>query len=201
MFMKLTWLSHACFEIKNEKTILIDPFFKGNDLAPKYENNPDIILVTHEHYDHADISGFNSTIVSTPSFNSEDYVKMKIGEVKEIDGVKIVMVEASHHQSQYASGFIIEIHEKRIYHPGDTYLEAIKNRGDIDIFLVPIGGHYTMNTEEALEALKIVKPKLAIPMHFNTFDKIKADPNEFKEKAEKLGFNVQILEIGHSIEI
>jgi L-ascorbate metabolism protein UlaG (beta-lactamase superfamily) len=199
--MKIRWLSHACFEIKNSKTILIDPYFKENPLAPKYEEKPDLILVSHEHFDHSDVSRFVSKIVCPPNMDCKNSIKMKIGDIKEIEGVKIVMVESSHHQSEYATGFIIEWEGKRLYHPGDTYVDAIKNRGNIDVFFVPIGGFYTMNIDEAIQALKIVKPKLAIPMHFNTFEKIKANPEEFKEKAEKLGFNVKVLNISESIEI
>ncbi len=199
--MKITWLSHACFEIKAGKTILIDPYFKDNPLAPEYQGKPDLILVTHEHFDHADTSSFNTRIICPPNIQSSNSITMKIGEVKEIDGIKVVMVESSHHQSDYATGYIIELEGKRLYHPGDTYLDAVKNRGNIDVFFVPIGGFYTMNIDEAISSLEIVKPKLAIPMHFNTFDKIKADPNEFKEKAEKLGFKVKIMNIGETIEI
>lgn len=199
--MRITWLSHACFEIRGDKTILIDPYFKENPLAPEYQENPDLILVTHEHFDHADVYDFNSKTICPPNMDCENSIKMKIGDVQEIEGIKVVMVEASHHQSNYATGYIIEYEGKRLYHAGDTYVDGIKNRGDIDVFFVPIGGFYTMNVKEAVEALKIVKPKLTIPMHFNTFDKIKADPNEFKEMAQKQGFEVKILNIGETLEI
>ena len=199
--MKITWLSHACFEIKTDKTILIDPYFKDNPLAPKYQEHPDLILVTHEHFDHADVSNFESKIVCPPNMELENSIKMKIGDVQEIDGIKIVMVESSHDRSEYATGYILEIDGKRLYHPGDTYVDAVKNRGEIDVFFVPIGGFYTMNIDEAIQALQIVKPKLTIPMHYNTFDKIKADPKEFKQKAEQLGFIVKVLNIGETIEI
>lgn len=199
--MKIRWLSHACFEIKNNKTILIDPFFKENKLAPKYDGKPDVILITHEHFDHSDASSFDSKIICPPNLNFKNSIKMKIGETKEVDGIKFTMVESSHRQSKYPTGFIFELEGKRIYHTGDTYLDGIKSRENIDIFFVPIGGFYTMNIDEAIEALKIIKPKLAIPMHFNTLDNIKADPNDFKEKAEKLGFKVKVMKINEIIEV
>lgn len=199
--MEIRWLSHACFEIKSAKTILIDPFFKGNKLAPKYDGKPDMILITHEHFDHSNASGFDSKIVSPPNLDYENSIKMRIGETKEVDGVKLTMVESSHHQSKYPTGFIIELEGKRLYHAGDTYLDGVKDRGSIDVFFVPIGGFYTMNVDEAVEALKIVRPNLAIPMHFNTLDKIKTNPDEFKEKAERLGFKVRVMKIGETIKI
>jgi L-ascorbate metabolism protein UlaG (beta-lactamase superfamily) len=76
----------------------------------------------------------------------------------------------------------------------------VKKLPNIDLLLLPIGGYYTMNIDEAVKALEIVTPKLAIPMHFNTLGEIKADPNEFKAKAEKKGFKVRVLRIGETIE-
>ena len=96
---------------------------------------------------------------------------------------------------------MFEVEGKRLYHAGDTYLDGIKPLRNIDIFFVPIGGYYTMNIDEAVKALKIIKPKLAIPMHYNTLSEIKANPEEFKAKAEKEGFKVKILKIGEELEI
>jgi L-ascorbate metabolism protein UlaG (beta-lactamase superfamily) len=199
--MKIKYLSHACFEIKSGKTLLIDPFFKDNPLAPEYEGKPDLILVTHEHFDHSDTGGFVSPVVCPKEVECKNQIKMKIGDVKTIKDVKIEMVSSSHDRSRYATGYVVEIEGKRIYHPGDTHLDGVKPLDNIDIFFVPIGGHYTMNVEDAVKSLHIIKPSLAIPMHFNTFPKIKADPEEFKEKAEKAGFKVKIMEIGKEIEV
>lgn len=199
--MKITYLSHSCFEIKNEKTLLIDPYFSGNPLAPPYEGKPDLILVTHEHHDHSDISQFDSPVVCPPTFKTKNSQEMKVGEKKTVEGIEIEMVSSSHHQSKYPTGFVFEIEGKRLYHSGDTYLDGVKPLGNIDIFFVPIGGYYTMNIDEAVEALKIIKPKLVIPMHYNTFPQIQADPEEFKVKAEKEGFRVKVLKIGEEIEV
>lgn len=199
--MKIKYLSHSCFEIKDEKTLLIDPYFSDNPLAPDYHGKPDLILVTHEHHDHADTTRFDSLVVCPPNFETKKSQQMKIGEKKIIEGIKIEMVSSSHHQSKYATGFVFEIEGKRLYHTGDTYLDGVKPLENIDVFFVPIGGYYTMNIDEAVKALKIVKPKLAIPMHYNTFPQIKADPEEFKRKAEKEEFEVKVLKIGEEIEI
>jgi len=198
--MKLTYLSHSCFELKDGKTVLIDPFFLGNKLAPKYEGKPDIVLVTHEHMDHSDVSKFDCTIIAPSVCKFSRMISMNIGDQMNLGGVNVEMVGASH-RCEYAAGYILTYEGKRIYHAGDTQLDGIKNHGLINIMFVPIGGQYTMNVSEAIEALKIVKPELAIPMHFNTFPEIKADPKSFQIKAEKAGFKVQLMEIGKEIEI
>jgi len=199
--MKIRYLNHSCFEIKNRKIILIDPYFSGNSLAPKYQGKPDLIFVTHEHFDHADAERFDTTVVCPSTCRFRKSITMKIGERKTIEGIEVEMIASSHHQSKYPTGFVIEFDGKRVYHPGDTYLDGIKPLDRIDVFFVPIGGHFTMDINEAVEAVKIVKPKLAIPMHYNTFPQIKADPEEFKTKAEKERFKVKVLKIGEEIEV
>ena len=194
-------MSHSCFEIKNERTVLIDPFFIGNSLAPKYNGKPDLILVTHEHHDHSDTSRFDSTVVCPIGFKTKNSQEMAIGDKKTVEGIKIEMVASTHHQSKYPTGFVFEIEGKRFYHPGDTYLDGVKPVGPVDVFFVPIGGYFTMDLDEAIEALKIIKPKLAIPMHYNTFPQIKANPEEFKKKAIKQGFEAKVLKIGEELEL
>jgi len=90
---------------------------------------------------------------------------------------------------------------KNIAHLGDTYLDGVDPLGNIDLLLVPIGGHYTMNIEEALKAVEIIKPKMVIPMHYNTFKEIKADPNVFKSKATAMGYKAIVLNYNESIKI
>ncbi len=199
--MKLTYLSHSCFELKNGKTVLIDPYFAGNKFAPKYEGKPDLILVTHEHSDHSDASTFDSLVIAPTTCKFNRMISMNIGDVMSFGDITIRMVKSSHHQSKYAAGYIIIYGSKKIYHPGDTYLDGVKNYGAIDVMFVPIGGGPTMNIDEAIEALKIVKPQLAIPMHYNTFPEIKADPKKFKAKAEEGGFKVEVIEFGKEIVI
>ncbi len=201
--MKITYLSHACFELKNAKTILIDPFFEGNKNAPHYSGAPDIVFVTHEHHDHCDAQRFDAVVVCPDNCRSKfkKPVTMKVGEKKAVEGIPVEMVEASHHQSGYPTGYIFEFEGKRIYHMGDTYLDGVKPRGSLDILFIPIGGYFTMNMEEALEALRIVKPRLAIPMHYNTFPQIKTDPLHFKQLAEDEGFTVRVFRYGETATV
>jgi L-ascorbate metabolism protein UlaG (beta-lactamase superfamily) len=200
----VTYLSHAGFEIRNGLVVLIDPYFVGNNLAPTYSGKPDLILVTHEHFDHYDrkfISKFTCPVVCPHEVRHKNGIFMKPGEKRSYDNLLIHMFGVSHHQSTCPNGYVLEYEGKRIAHLGDTYLDGVKELGAIDVLLVPIGGHYTMSINEATEALKILKPKLSIPMHFNTFPEIKADPTLFKKKAEKEGFKVEVLGIGDSIAL
>ena len=197
----IRYLSHAGFEIKNGKTVLIDPYFVGNDLAPVYNGKPDLVLVTHEHSDHYDrrfLSRLSCPIVCPREVQHKGATSMKAGQTRSFDGVIVRMFPVSHHQSKCPNGYIIEYGGKRVAHLGDTYIDGVRELGSIDILLVPIGGHFTMNIDEAVEALKILKPRISIPMHFDTFPEIKANPSVFKEKAEKEGFRVEILKINES---
>ncbi len=198
MPVKITYLSHAMFELSNSKTLLIDPYFSGNPYAPSYTKTPDFILVTHEHFDHADVKQFTCPVVAPPTVRAANLITMKIGDKREIDGIIVEMIGAHHPQSRYPTGYVITIEGKRIAHLGDTYLEGVKPLENIDVLLIPIGGTYTMNIDEAVKALEIIKPKLAIPMHYNTFPEIRADPQEFKRKAEVKGFKVVVLKVGES---
>ncbi|MEM3046814.1 MAG: MBL fold metallo-hydrolase, partial [Candidatus Bathyarchaeia archaeon] len=166
--MRIKYLSHSGFELRNAKTILVDPYFTGNRLAPAYSGKPDLVLVTHEHYDHADLdflSRLGSPVVCTPASSIKGGQTMRVGEKRSFDGVTVEMFRASHHQSRYPAGYVVEFDGKRVAHLGDMYLDGVKPLASIDVLLIPIGGTYTMTIDEAVKALGIIKPKLAIPMH------------------------------------
>jgi L-ascorbate metabolism protein UlaG (beta-lactamase superfamily) len=202
MLLKLRYFSHSCFELNNTKTVLIDPYFSGNKFAPKYEGTPDLILITHEHFDHSDAANFDCLVLAPSTCKFKRMVTMNIGDTFDFSGISIKAVKASlHHDSKYSSGYLINYKGKNVYHAGDTYLDAINKITQVDIFMVPIGGTYTMNIDEAVKAVKIIEPGLTIPMHYNTFPEIKAEPKEFQIKTEKLGFKVKIMNFGEEIGI
>jgi L-ascorbate metabolism protein UlaG (beta-lactamase superfamily) len=199
--LKIKYMSHACFELSNAMTILIDPYFEGNDTAPEYSGMPDLVLVTHEHFDHGtDAARFNCPKVCPPNCDYPNKIEMKIGDKIDVMGMPIEMISASHHQSGYPTGYVFQFESKRIAHLGDTYIDGVSRIENLDILFIPIGGHFTMDIDEAIEALKTIQPKVAIPMHYNTFPEIQADPLEFKEKAEKQGFSVTVIDIGQEID-
>lgn len=211
--------------------ILIDPYLNQNPLSPvkaKDLNNIDIILVTHGHFDHLgdtiEIASNNKSkviaIAELSSYLSKfdiDTIGMNFGGKVEINGIKIWMFPAVHSSSIIdengniiylgnPASFVIEYDGKKIYHAGDTMvfkdMELISKIVDgIDLALLPIGGRYIMDVDQALIAIDLLKPKYVIPMHYNTWNIIKADPYYLKEKAEEKGVKVFILKPGEEIEI
>lgn len=207
---KITYHGHSCFSIEeNGKTVLIDPFFTGNPSAGKIPEKikPEIILVTHGHGDHLGDAVEISRKTSSPIlavFELANYCSSKGanalpahmgGKIKfEWGWVKLV---PAHHSSStneglYAGnpvGFVIKLYNTVYYHAGDTALfgdmALIGKPEQIDVAMIPIGGHFTMDIEDAVEAVKLLKPKAVIPMHYNTFDLIKADADEFKNRIIK----------------
>jgi len=186
--LKITCLGWASFIVESKEiSICFDPFFKT-------EKKVDLILVSHAHPDHCDLGVIkeirkeNTKIVTNEEAgkNIAGAEIIKAGESKNIAGVKIIGVEGynlkiPNHQKGKDLGFIIEIQGKRIYHAGDTDLiEEMKQIKNIDLALLPVGGTYTMNVDQCVEAVKLIQPKVVIPMHYG---KIKLGSQEFELKA------------------
>ncbi len=201
--MKITWLGHAAFELIGKKRILIDPFISGNPLAPKKieELKPEIIAITHGHGDHlgdATAIAKQNKAIAIAIHEIACYLQakgvealgMNIGGSLDL-GVKITMVPAWHSSGideanlgygGTACGYVIE-DEAIVYHAGDTALFSdMKLIGEVyhpDIALLPIGDRFTMNPQTAAVAVSWIKPKVAIPMHYNTFPIIAQNPEKF----------------------
>ncbi|MFC1782760.1 MBL fold metallo-hydrolase [Planctomycetota bacterium] len=191
----LQWFGHASFKIYlNGTNIYIDPW------KLKVEpHNATIVLISHNHRDHcsvadiAKVSGPDTKIFATLDVIEETGWgrEIKPGETIELDGVKIVAVAAYnsdtgfHPKDKNWLGFIIEISGKRIYYAGDTdIIDEMQSLGPIDLALLPVGGTYTMNGMEAAQAVKIIKPKVAIPYHFGDVVGTLEDAVQFAENAE-----------------
>ena len=218
--MRLTWLGHACVLLEGSKKILIDPFVEGRSVL---NTNPDLVAVTHGHDDHL---GETVALAKKTIAISEiaKYLKsrglqaegMNIGGTITIDGVSFTMTPAVHsswieeagtgHCGGTAAGFVIGMDGVKVYHAGDTGLFSdMKLIGDLyhpDVALLPIGGRYTMGTSEAMIAAQFIGAKMVIPIHYNTWDKIAADPEPFRRSLEKTtDIRVTVLKPGESIEI
>lgn len=179
---------HASIMIKGSKIIYIDPY-----VLPDNPEKADIVIFTHGHYDHcANPNKILKEDTVTVGANCK-YAQVSVspGDVKEINGIKLEFVYSYNVNKQFhpkgqGVGVIVNIDGIRIYHAGDTdvipEMKELKNK--VDIALLPIGGTYTMNLNEAVEAVGYIQPKIVIPMHYNTFEGIEADPNEFKQKVE-----------------
>ncbi len=188
--VEVTYLKHAGFRIKGSVTIYIDPFE-----VPEGMEKADIILVTHDHFDHKDVSsiihlsGGETVIIYPRGCVVEGYrsCEISVGDKLEVKGVKIETVPAynvnkPYHKKGSGVGYIVEIDGVRIYHAGDT--DRIPEMKDIkvDIALLPIGGTYTMDVKEAVEAAKDIQAKHYVPMHYGAIEGTEANPEEFRVK-------------------
>jgi len=189
----ISWLGHDSFLIKADgKTIIIDPYqIPGGEQA-------DIILITHDHYDHcspedvAKIQGDTTVLVTEKASAkklSGDVRTMQPGESLEVAGVTIEAVPAYNTNKKFHPkknnwlGFIINVGGCRIYHAGDTDLiDEMADLKDIDIALLPVSGTYVMTAEEAVAAAMLIKPKVAIPMHYDSLVGTRQDAEHFADK-------------------
>jgi len=186
----IKWLGHAGFKIKGEKVIYIDPFQIGED------EKADIILITHEHYDHcspediAKIQKESTVFVTIDSCTSKlgGHIKtVKPGDELSIESVHIKAVPSYnigkkfHEKSTNKVGFIVTIDGESVYHAGDT--DFIPEMKDIhaDIALLPVSGTYVMTAEEAVRAAEAIKPEYVIPMHYGSIVGSKSDAETFKK--------------------
>lgn len=149
------------------------------------------------------LSSLNQGLKCNP-FYFGNYLDCRWGKVKMITAVhgSAIKVDDMPVYAGLACGFLFNINGLKIYHAGDTALFSdmkLLSNESVDVAILPIGGRYTMGIDEAVQAVDYIRPKTIIPMHFNTFDTIKTDPNEFTRKI--VGCNAKILNIGESIEI
>lgn len=229
--MDIVYLGHSSFLIKAGYEIIIDPFLKNNPSRNKKENvpiSPDFILITHAHGDHlgdaVEIASKKSDakvvcIYEIAQYLSSKGVKnihsMNIGGKLNTDFGFIKMVSAVHSSSivenkdiiygGLAAGFIMNIDGKIVYHAGDTALfSEMKLFGEmfeIDLALLPIGGNFTMDLEDAVLALNWLRPKAVIPMHYNTWPVIDADADQFLKEAGKLNITGVKLNINENYRL
>ena len=187
----IAWLGHDGFLIKADgKVIVIDPF-QVRECEPA-----DILLVTHEHYDHCspeDVKKIqkDSTVIVTEAGSarklSGDVRVVEPGDKLTVSGVPIETVPAYNTNKSFHPkengwlGFIITVDGVRIYHAGDTDLIPEMGSFQVDIALLPVSGTYVMTAEEAVEAARIIKPKVAIPMHYGAIVGSVDDANRFSD--------------------
>jgi L-ascorbate metabolism protein UlaG (beta-lactamase superfamily) len=211
--MDITFLGHAAFALTDgDITLLIDPFLTGNPKASTTADavSADAILLTHGHADHigdtvaiAKRTGAQCVAIvelagELQKEGVENVADPNIGGTIEFDWGWVKYVPAWHTSTTPkgtvtpAAGLVVEFGGKRIYHVGDSGLFSDLalpgKRGKIDIAIVPIGGHYTMDRFDAVVAAEFIGADVVIPCHYDTFPPIETDAQAFKADVEHAGF-------------
>ncbi|MDO5115378.1 MAG: metal-dependent hydrolase [Synergistaceae bacterium] len=228
---KLRFLGHSAFYIEGDGLKgLIDPFLTGNpQAAAKAGDFTDInaIFLTHTHGDHlgdtveiakrtgATVFTCNETAgwlaskgVKTEGMHIGGRAKFSFGTVKLTPAWHgdPIIEDGQIRYGGIACGFVIEVEGKKIYHAGDTGLTTemkLLEAENIDVACLPIGGYFTMDITDAARAVGFIHPVRAVPMHYNTFPKIAAAPEDFAmavSQANLLGTEIVILNPGENLE-
>jgi L-ascorbate metabolism protein UlaG (beta-lactamase superfamily) len=193
----IRWLGHSGFLLEGDgKKIYIDPYDLSEE--PAFEDKADILLITHEHFDHCSPDDIrkvrrsdSTTLIpeNLPLQFKGDSRRIAEGDVLadglEIKGVRIEVVPAynldkPYHPRGSGVGYIVELEGIRIYHAGDCDFFPEMKSIKADVALLPIGGTYTMDEEEAASAASVISPKTVIPMHYGKSDLTDGDPEKFK---------------------
>lgn len=216
-------LGHAAVLISGTKTIIVDPFISENPKAPITLDaipKTDFVLITHDHFDHFGDALFlakrdNSVVVGIHEVVSQSKVAesgvktigMNIGGTYKTDGISIGMTPSIHSSAVGSPcGFVIALDEKNIYHGGDTAVFSDMKLipeifGNIDLALLPIGGHYGMDIRQAVMAAKFINPKITVPMHYGTWKAIEAPVENFVAECQKENIKAISVNFGEGIDL
>jgi L-ascorbate metabolism protein UlaG (beta-lactamase superfamily) len=224
--VEIRFLGHACFELtEGDAHVIVDPFLTGNPkaAAAHHELEATHILLTHGHGDHIGdaeeiAKRTGAVVVGVPEITNElseagveNVRDPNLGGTVKFDWGWVKLVPAWHTSTTpkgaspgTAAGLLIGIGGKTVYHLGDTALfsdmKLIAGRGNkIDVALVPIGGHYTMDRLDAVVAAEFIGADTVIPCHYDTFPPIETDVQAFKSDVEsQTSSKVVILESGET---
>lgn len=211
----IKWLGHSGFLIKNSSVVYIDPFNIKDGLE-----KADVIFITHSHYDHCSVADMTkiikdgTRIILTADSQSkitrfnvpiqieiiEPGQELSFGEIKVLAVPAYNKDKHFHPKDEQWAGYVIKFNDTIIYHAGDTdfipemqKLTGYNQQGKEFIALLPIGGRFTMTPEEAAEAAAMIKPSIAIPMHYGSIVGTENDAAEFAKMCEDAGIRCEIL--------
>lgn len=224
--MRLTFFGQSAVRLQHDDhEVVIDPFLSDNPVCPvdPAALEPSHILLTHAHGDHVgDTESIakrtGATVVSSFEianwFGARDVAShgMNPGGGHDFDFGRVTFTPAWHSSSfpdgTYGGmpmGIVVEMGGTTVYHAGDTALfgdMALIGRKGIDVALLPIGDNFTMGPDDAVEAVKLIRPKRVVPIHYNTFDLIAQDADAFKARVEAASDAVvDVLEPGASLDL
>lgn len=209
MLKDIEVLCHSSIKINKEKIIYIDPF----KIQKEYKD-ADIIMITHSHYDHFleeainKVKKENTKICITKDleertlklgFNKENILIVEPNKKYNIEEIKFETIPAYNISKQFHPkennwvGYIIEINNIKYYVAGDTDITEENKNVKCDVAFVPVGGTYTMDSKEATELVNIIKPKVAVPVHYGTIVGTKEDAENFRKMLnEKINCKILI---------
>ncbi len=203
--VQVYWINHASIKLDGSKRVYIDPY--SETLVKNYDK-ADIVISTHPHFDHFDPEAIKQLADKDTVLVAKNGCDIGIfdfearlidpGEHEKVGDVDIKAIHAYNdkrfrnpgepfHPRGEGMGVIVEMDGLKFYHASDTDLidemKGLKEK-EIDVAFLPIGGTYTMDLEEAVEAVKTIKPDKVIPIHYNMIDGTEANPNQFKRRVE-----------------
>ena len=228
--MTITFFGHSVIQIEtNGTTLLVDPFVTGNGLAEGVVSaddlNPDVILLTHAHGDHWGdtpaiaertgalvVANFEITSYLGRVHSYENTHPMNTGGSWTFDWGRVTQTYARHSSSfpdgTYGgnpNGYLLRLEGKCLYLAGDTCafseMSCLADDKGIDVAFLPIGDDFTMGPEEAVECVEVLKPRLTVPIHYNTFPYIEVDVSRFTNAMDAAGYEARVMAPGEALEV